>query len=126
MQKRIIISICTLILGVIIYYLYLNRIITEKTELLIFIRNYIPDFLWMTSFYFFSINYMKRITKRYIIFTAVYTFIIGVFFEKLQQAKIVKGTFDLYDIITYGISILLACIIEKYIWRERNEKVKNL
>lgn len=90
-----------------------------------FIRNYIPDFLWMISFYFFSVNYSKRITKKYILFTSVYTFALGLFFELLQLANIVRGTFDILDIITYVIAILLADIVEKYIWRDENEKIKN-
>lgn len=125
MRKRVIVSVCTLILGILIYYLYFKRILIENTEISKFIRNYIPDFLWMVSFYFFSVNYSKRITKRYILLTSIYTFALGVFFELLQLANVVKGTFDILDIITYIISIILAGIVEKYIWRDENEKIKN-
>lgn len=122
MRKRIIFSLCTLILGIIIYYLYYKKILSENNEFSILIRNYIPDFLWMMSFYFFSINYSKRITNNYILLTSIYTFTIGLIFELLQLANIVKGTFDIFDIITYSISILFACVVEKYIWRYENEK----
>lgn len=125
MRKRIIVSVVTLILGILIYFLYNNGIIIEKSFISKFIRNYIPDFLWMLSFYFFSINYSKRITKRYIILTSTYSFALGLIFELFQYAKKVKGTFDILDIITYTISILFACIVEKYIWRDENEKIKN-
>ena len=125
MRKKIIVSLCTLILGILIYYLYYQGIIIENTGFSIFIRNYIPDFLWMISFYFFSINYSIRITKKYILFTSVYTFALGLIFELLQLANIVRGTFDILDIITYIIAILLAGIAEKYIWRDENEKIKN-
>ena len=125
MQKRIIISLCTLILGIFIYYLYHQGVLIENTHFLVFIRNYIPDFLWMVSFYFFSINYSQRITKNYIIFTSIYTFALGLIFELLQLVNIVRGTFDILDIATYIISILLASIVEKYIWRDENEKIKN-
>lgn len=125
MRKRIIVSVCTLILGVLIYYLYFKRILIENTEISKFIRNYVPDFLWMISLFFISVNYSKRITKRYILLTAIYTFALGLIFELLQLANVVRGTFDILDIITYIISILLACIVEKYIWRDENEKIKN-
>lgn len=125
MRKRIIVSLCTLILGILIYYLFHQGIILENSGFSMFIRNYIPDFLWMISFYFFSINYSKGITKKYILLTSFYTFAFGLIFELLQLINIVKGTFDIFDIITYAISILIASIVEKYIWREENEKNKN-
>ena len=125
MRKRIIVSLCTLILGILIYCLYHQGILIENTYYSVFIRNYIPDFLWMVSFYFFSINYSKGITKKYILLTSSYTFALGLTFELLQFANIVRGAFDIFDIITYVISILLASIVEKYIWRDEDEKIKN-
>ena len=76
----------------------------------------------MTSFFFLSINYAKRITKRHILLTAIYTFAVGLIFELLQFSSVVRGTFDVLDICTYIISILAACIVEKYILEDRNEK----
>ena len=104
MRKRIKVSSYTLILGIFIYYLYHQGIVIKNTGITMFIRDYIPDFLWMVSFYFFSINYSKRITKKYILFTSVYTFVLGLIFELLQLVNIVRGTFDIFDIITYIIA----------------------
>ena len=121
MRKRILISICTLILGVFIYYLnFINVLITDN-DISIFIRNYIPDFLWMVSFYFFSINYAKKITKKYIIATSIYVIALGLMFEMMQYSNIVKGTFDILDIITYIIAIIIANIVELLIWRYEDE-----
>lgn len=124
MRKRIILSLITLILGIVIYYLYYKKIIDVSTELLRFVRNFIPDFLWMFSFFFLSVNYSKRITKKYIILTSTYALALGTLFELLQMANVVKGTFDILDIIVYIISILIACIVEKLLWRDENEKNK--
>lgn len=124
MRKRIILSLITLILGIVIYYLYYKKIIDVSTELSRFVRNFIPDFLWMFSFFFLSVNYSKRITKKYIILTSTYALALGTLFELLQMANVVKGTFDILDIIVYIISILIACIVEKLLWRDENEKNK--
>ena len=124
MRKRIILSLITLILGIVIYYLYYKKIIDVSTELLRFVRNFIPDFLWMFSFFFLSVNYSKRITKKYIILTSTYALAMGTLFELLQMENVVKGTFDILDIIVYIISILIACIVEKLLWRDENEKNK--
>lgn len=124
MRKRILLSLITLILGIVIYYLYYKKIIDVSTELLRFVRNFIPDFLWMFSFFFLSVNYSKRITKKYIILTSTYALALGTLFELLQMANVVKGTFDILDIIVYIISILIACIVEKLLWRDENEKNK--
>lgn len=124
MRKRIILSLITLMLGIVIYYLFYKKIIDVSTELLRFVRNFIPDFLWMFSFFFLSVNYSKRITKKYIILTSIYALALGTLFELLQMVNVVKGTFDILDIIVYIISIIIACIVEKLLWRDENEKNK--
>lgn len=124
MRKRIILSLITLILGIVIYYLYYKKIIDVSTESLRFVRNFIPDFLWMFSFFFLSVNYSKRITKKYVTLTSLYALALGILFELLQMANVVRGTFDILDIIVYIIAILIACIVEKHLWRDENEKNK--
>lgn len=125
MQKRIIISLCTLIIGITIYYCFYWDILIVNTNYSAFFRNYVPDFLWMISFYLFSINFTKQLTSKYILLTSIYAFILGLLFELLQFFNIVSGTFDILDIITYVIAIIFACIVEKIIWRYENEKIKN-
>lgn len=125
MRKRIIFSMITLLVGVFIYYLYDTRIIINTNGITRFVRNFIPDFLWMFSFFIFSINFSKEITKRYLVLTVIYTITLGVIFELLQLTKYVKGTFDIFDVITYIISIAVACFAEIFFWRDENEKTKN-
>lgn len=117
MRKKIIYSLCTLLLGILIYYLSLKGILTKNDFISSFIRNYVPDILWTLSFYSLSTIFSKAITKKFVIFTAIYVIIIGVFFEFLQFTGIVKGTFDVFDILVYIISTIIACLIEKYYWR---------
>ena len=110
---------CALALGIFIYYLYKLQILIKKDLLSSFIRNYLPDILWMISFYSISVIFSKEITKNYIIFTALYVNIIGILFELLQLTGIVGGTFDIFDIVAYAISSIIAILIEKYYWRDK-------
>jgi hypothetical protein len=119
MRKKIIYSLCTLLLGILIYYLSHKGILIKNDLLSSFIRNYIPDILWVLSFYSFSTLFSKSITKKYIVFTAFYVVIIGIIFEFLQFTGIVKGTFDVFDILVYIISTIIACLIEKYYWGDK-------
>ena len=116
MCKKIIFSILLLFFGIFIYYLFRENILIKQNFILAFIRNYIPDILWTISFYCISTVFSKNIVKNYIVFTAIYVFSIGLFFELLQLKGIVKGTYDVFDIIIYIIAILVACLIEKN-WR---------
>ena len=119
MRKKMIFSICTLLLGVFIYYLYQKQILIKNTILSSFIRNYIPDILWTISFYSISAIFLKEISNRYIIYTAIYIIIIGIIFELLQFTGVVRGTFDLFDIIIYSISAIVASLIENKYWRDK-------
>lgn len=123
MRKKVIFALGMLVLGIFIYYLYSIQFFKKTNIISSFIRNYIPDILWMLSFYFMSVNFSKKITKRYILFTAIYCFMIGLFFELLQLSSLINGTFDVFDIIWYVITIIIACFVEKYCWREKNEKI---
>ena len=124
MRKKIIYSLITLLLGILIYFLSHKGILIKNTSFLSFIRNYIPDILWTLSFYSVSTIFSKALTKNYIVFTALYVSIIGIIFEFLQFTGIVKGTFDVFDIFVYIISTIIASFIEKYIggdkkWRKK-------
>ena len=122
MRKRILISLITLILGISIYYLYKEGIMTNNTNVTAMIRNFVPDFLWMFSFYFFRVIFSKKVTKKYISVTAFYSLFLGIGFEIMQKTRLIKGTFDYWDITIYVISISIACLIEKYWGRKENEK----
>lgn len=117
MRKKIIYSLSTLLLGILIYYLSHKGLLIKNDFISSFIKNYVPDILWTLSFYSLSTIFSKAITKNYIIFTALYVIIIGIFFEFLQFTGIVKGTFDVFDILVYIISTIIACLVEKYYWR---------
>lgn len=117
MCKRMILSIGLLLLGILIYFLFNGQFLVKDGLITSFIRNYIPDILWTLSFYFASINFAQKITKRYMIFTALYVFLLALFFELLQLVHVINGTFDIFDIIIYFISICIASLIEKIYWR---------
>ena len=119
MRKKVIFSIYTLLIGVLIYYLYQKQILVKNNIIASFIRNYIPDILWTISFYSVSTIFLKEITKNYIIYTAIHIIIIGIFFELLQFTGVVIGTFDFFDIIIYIISAIVASLIENKYWRKK-------
>lgn len=119
MFKKIIYSTVMLLIGILIYYLSIKGII-EKTDLITsIIRNYVPDILWILSFYSYSTFFSKSLTKNYIIFTAFYVISLGLIFEYLQFTGVVHGTFDFFDVVVYIISTIVACLIEKLYWRDK-------
>lgn len=120
MIKRFLFAIATLSIGILIYILFKYQILTKGNYISTFIRNFVPDFLWMISFYFVSVCYMKSLTKRYMFATALYTFIFSILFELCQLSGKVYGTFDVLDIGVYFIAVLIAYTIEKFIFRGNN------
>lgn len=90
-----------LILGVIIYLIKSPGII----------RNHLCDFLWAYSFAF-SLTYIELNNKE----TFIITLSTGVIFELLQMMHLIRGTFDILDILVE----LLACII-CYVYRSKYE-----
>lgn len=90
-----------LILGVIIYLINTPGII----------RNHLCDFLWAYSLAF-SLTYIELSNKE----TFIITLSTGAVFELLQKVHLIKGTFDILDILVE----LLACII-CYIYRSKHE-----
>lgn len=111
MRKRIIVSIILLLSGILIYYCFNDQLIENKVSLLV--RNHLADGLWIASFFFIATVFSKKISKRYILLTSIYVITIGILFEMLQLNSIIKGTFDLIDIVVYIIFTLISCLIEK-------------
>ena len=122
MCKKIIYSLCTLIIGICIYLLSSYGLLTKSDYISSFIRNYVPDILWAISFYTLSTVFSKALSKYYIILTALYVILVGIFFEYLQFTGVAMGTFDVFDILVYIISTIIASLTEKYYWREKNEE----
>ena len=122
-KKRIVISICFLLLGVLIYFLFDIGLLTKENLVFSIIRDFLPDLCWILSFFFISIIFMAIIIKHSIIINSIYVFLVSVLYECLQCFNIAKGTFDMLDILNYIISILIACLIEKLIRRKENEKI---
>ena len=119
MCKKIVFSICTLLLGIFIYYLGAIHYLTKTNLITTFIRNYVPDILWTISSYSFSTVFSKNITPKYILLTALYVVTIGLMFELLQFTGIVRGTFDIFDIIVYIVFSITSSLAEKYYWRDK-------
>lgn len=90
-----------LILGVIIYLVNTPGII----------RNHLCDFLWAYSLAF-SLTYIELNNKE----TLIITLSSGVVFELLQMMHLIKGTFDILDILVE----LLACIV-CYVYRSKHD-----
>ncbi len=124
-NKRFKISIFTLLIGILLYLLFNNGIFEKNNLISNIIRNYLPDMLWIISFFFASITFFKNITQKYIILTSIYVLSIGIIYEVMQKLKIVFGTFDFIDILVYCIAIIIACFIEKNYMEGKNEKEKN-
>lgn len=112
-HRRVILSIVSLIVGIVIYYLFYKHLISKDSFLFIFIRNYLLDSLWAVSFFFASIIFFRNIAKKYLILTSLFVFVNGIVFELMQLEGIANGTFDFADIITYMFAVLIACLIEK-------------
>ena len=120
MIKRLLFAITSLSIGILIYVFYNCQHIHKSNYILTFIRNFLPDCLWMISFFLVSVVFMRRLTNRYMFATAIYTFIFSIVFELSQLFGFVKGTFDLLDIGVYFVAISIAYTIEKYIFRGNN------
>ena len=122
MKKRFLLSLFFIIVGLLIYVIYRNEIITKSNIILSTIRNYLPDICWTFSFYFASINFAFNISKNYIVLNSVYVLLISMLFELLQYFGIIKGTYDTVDIFIYIFSIMIACLIEIKMRRKDNDK----
>ncbi|NLG05346.1 MAG: hypothetical protein GX567_16215 [Clostridia bacterium] len=121
-----------IIVGAIIYYLlspdvifvtYINSIFSmdfysnihiHQNGFIVFIRNYVLDMLWGYSL-IFSLFYIygNNTAKLYRILMIGWTF--SALIEILQLTPIVKGTFDICDIVVELLSELFAVFIIKKI-----------
>lgn len=115
--KRCLFATALLFIGIFIYALYKYQVVTKENWILSFVRNFVPDFLWMISFYLVSVGCMKSFTNNYMFATAIYTFIISILFELCQFIGVIQGTCDVLDIGVYFIAILVAYTIQKYIFK---------
>ncbi len=119
MKKRLSIAIVFIIIGSLIYLLFRNNIIIKNNVISLIIRNYIPDACWTISLYFTSINFTSKLTKKSLLINFIYVLTIALTYEILQYLKIVKGTFDRFDILVYLFSITISSIIERKLRREK-------
>lgn len=122
MKKRFLLSIFFLIIGIITYFLFDIGFMPKSNVLFSIIRNFLPDICWTLSFFFMSISFTIKLAKHNLLLNSLYVFGIALLYELLQYFHIVKGTFDIIDILIYIISITVACLVEKYIRRKENEK----
>lgn len=122
MKKRFLLSLFFIIVGLLIYVIYRNEIITKSNIILSTIRNYLPDICWTFSFYFANINFAFSISKNYVVLNSVYVLLISMLFELLQYFGIIKGTYDIMDIFIYILFIMIACLIENKMRRKENEE----
>ena len=94
-----------ILLGILIYYF------AGKFSLNKYIRNQLPDGLWAYSLVSsILIIWDRKITAIWIIII----FIFFILFEGLQYFKIINGTADMVDIITYFIFASIALILNKF------------
>lgn len=121
--KRVILSIISFLVGVVIYLLFNNGLLSKNNFIYTIIRNYFSDGLWVISFFFIAISFSENITKKYILLTSIFVIVVGIIFEIMQFMKIANGTFDLIDILVYFIAVLIACLIEKMFMEVENEKI---
>lgn len=96
----------------------INRAVVNNNFFIVFIRNYFLDMLWGYSLVFaLAFIYGKDINLRKIIIIA-FSFSISI--ELLQLTPIIRGTFDIYDIVLELIAELCALIILRKLLNRRN------
>ena len=95
-----------LLAGIVVYY------IPTRNDILIQIRNYLPDGLWAYSFTSCVLIIWDRAIN--MLWLSV-TFCQFVLFEYLQSQHIVKGTGDASDVCVYFVFGMSALIVNQYI-----------
>lgn len=123
MKRRFLLSLFFIIIGTVIYIMYYINVFEKNNILFSTIKNYLPDICWTLSFYFMSINFTIHLTKKYILINSLYVLSISLLYEALQLFNIVNGTFDIFDISAYILSIIIASLLESKIRRKENEKI---
>ena len=113
MNKRVLIllidvivnSVLPILMGV---FMYRVTFINESP----FIKNYFPDALWAYAF----VSSIFIIWNRKVIYGWLFIVILFfVAFEILQYLHFIKGTGDVWDVITYLIATFITVIINKFV-----------
>lgn len=97
------------------YYFNVKTIYLKPEILHIIIKSFAADFFWSLSFTLAVqsiMNFFGR-QKLYLLYCSV----LGVLFELLQLFGIVRGVFDIFDIIVYIAGSFTAIAVIKLIWR---------
>ena len=123
MKKRIFLSLSFLILGSLVYLMFDLEVISKSNFIYRFIRNYVPDMCWILSFFLTSINFTRNIAKNDLLMNSLYVLGIGILLEIFQYFNIVKGIFDFFDVLVYIIAVILACSLEIFLRRNKNEEI---
>lgn len=87
-----------------------------------FIKYYLPDFLWLYSLTFcLFLIFSPTLNKGRII--ALFSFLMSVIFELLQQESVISGTADIVDVLAYfTASVLAYAVFKKYIINKERTK----
>lgn len=97
----------------------IDKPILKATGLLRLVRIYGLDLLWAYSMWY-GVVLMCFGFRNKIMIPTIITALGGMCFEILQLFKVIKGTFDKYDIVANICGIALAIIIYK-IYNERKD-----
>ena len=113
MNKRVLILLVDIIINIVLPILmgvFIYRI--SFTDEWVFIKNYFPDALWAYAF----VSSIFIIWNRKVIYGWLFIVILFfVAFEILQYLHFIKGTGDVWDVITYFIATFTAVILNKFV-----------
>ena len=130
MFKRLCLSFCLLLIGVIIYavfrqeVLFLSNVrlsILEKIKieidysnchwLIYFIVYCLPDALWYAALLNIQIELYDGERLNIVLF--IFTIMLPFVYEILQKVGSIQGTFDWLDILTYFFTLIIIVICQK-------------
>ncbi len=121
LNKRVLIISGSLISGAIIYFLsgsnaYITFGLNGGVHVIRnqFVINYIPDFLWAVAFVLSLSLFMDDV-----IVAGFLVILFGTIFELFQRYNIIKGTFDVFDVVIEGIGVILIVL---FLRGTKNEK----
>jgi uncharacterized MAPEG superfamily protein len=104
----------------------LSMYMSEKDNIFTqFARNHMCDFLWAYAFTFSMQIFIKANDKDEYIKLSFYCLLFEILVEVVQKLNIIKGTFDVYDIIFEGLASFIALFIISLVKGENYEKNKN-
>jgi hypothetical protein len=109
MNKRVIILLFDIIINVILpiliaVFIYRISFVNENA----LIKNYFPDALWAYALASSILIIWKREVNYFWLFIIIVFFVV---FEILQYLHFIKGTGDVWDVLTYLIATFIAIII---------------